>query len=114
MRPASVTTPTESIAEMASTRPLPQTPTALPSPMTWTVTSPSFAATLSMAPGEPSMPQEISAPSKAGPAAVAQVTKPSALPRPISPLVPMSIYSQRPSAAGAPEATSPAVMSPPT
>ena len=54
------------------------------------------------------------APSKAGPQATAQQTKPSLPPSAISPLVPMSRYRNRPALSARPEASSPAVMSPPT
>ena len=60
------------------------------------------------------MPKVISAPSKAGPAAVAQTYHSSPSFRPISPLVPMSRYTTGPGSVSRPQAIMPIVMSPPT
>ena len=66
------------------------------------------------APSTPSIPQAMPAPSKAGPAATAQQVKPSMPPRAISPLVPMSRNRKWPARRARPEASRPAVISPPT
>ena len=59
------------------------------------------------------MPHEMPPPSKAGPVATAQHKKPSPQRSAISPLVPTSTKSERPSSSR-PQESSPAVMSPPT
>ncbi len=69
---------------------------------------------LSMAPLLARIPQLTEPPSKAGPAEAEQATRNSLLPSTTSPLVPMSSSSASSSLRCMPEASTPAVMSPPT
>ena len=68
----------------------------------------------SMAPSVARMPQEMSPPSKAGPAEHAQLIRNSLLPNTSSPLVPRSMNSASSSLFQSMDANAPAVMSPPT
>ena len=69
---------------------------------------------LSMAPSVARMPQEMSPPSKAGPAEQAQLIRNSLLPNTSSPLVPRSMNRAISSLFHSIDANAPAVMSPPT
>ena len=108
-----VTTPASSSPAARSTKALPQRPTGSTSPMTLHRTSPS-TMTFSIAPAAARMPQEIRAPSNAGPAAVdaAQILPSRA--STISPFVPMSTIMTGPSRSARSVASSPATVSPPT
>ena len=67
-----------------------------------------------MAPSAARIPHRMAAPSKAGPAGAAVASSQSRLPSTISQLVPMSMNSRVLASRFMPEASSPAVMSPPT
>ena len=67
-----------------------------------------------MAPAEARMPNLRPAPSKAGPAGVAQAQQPCLEPRQSSALVPMSTMRERESARWVPQRSRSAVMSGPT
>ena len=112
-RPPSSIPPSRRSTATRSISPEPHRPVAAPPPMTFISNLPLYRTRLT-APSLPGMPQAMPAPSKAGPAATAQQTKPSRPPRAISPLVPMSRNRNCPALSASPEASSPAVMSPPT
>ena len=96
----------------ASISPEPHSPTGLSFPITeYLILRPS-SHTLSTAPLAAGMPSSICAPSKAGPAAVAQHTYLSPIPSAISPFVPISRYSV--SSLQFTVSIIPAVISPPT
>ena len=79
---------------MPDTSPVPQMPRGWPPPTTVQRGAPSAPkATAVTAPSRARMPHEISAPSKAGPAAVEVVTRSPSRARTISPFVPMSMDS---------------------
>ena len=67
-----------------------------------------------MAPSAARMPHRIAAPSKAGPAGAAVASSQSRLPSTISQFVPMSMNSRVLVSRSMPDASRPAVMSPPT
>ena len=103
---------------MTSIMPEPQMPTGFcPSgptmPSVGSMVSRSIL-TDSTAPSVARMPQEMSPPSKAGPAEQAQDIMKSRLPKTSSPLVPRSMNRLSASLSQMPEASVPAVMSPPT
>ena len=83
--------------------------------MTCSVAAPSgVIVTTSIAPSAARIPHRIAAPSNAGPAGAAVASSQSRLPSTISQLVPMSMNSRVRESRSMPEASSPAVMSPPT
>lgn len=97
------TAPTRRSSASVSISPLPQMPRGAPPPSTLGRGPPGPQAMPQTAPGAPAMPILISAPSKAGPAAVAQQSSvPSGPASAISPLVPMSSSSRQPGAASGP------------
>ena len=103
---------------MTSMMPEPQMPTGF-CPASPTMLSVGSMVSLSMttastAPSVASMPQEMSPPSKAGPAEQAQDIMKSRLPKTSSPFVPRSMNSENSSLSQIRLVSAPAVISPPT
>ena len=101
-------------AAMASMRPEPHTPTAGAPSMVWAWSQPLTSVTRSIAPGMLPQPQEMPAPSNAGPAAVEVTYSVPSFHSAISPLVPMSHSSAVSSRSQMPLASTAQVMSAPT
>ena len=114
--PFSLMTPVRNSSATASIRPEPQIPLARCCPIVTIIGSSvsGLMRTVSIAPITARIPCLTEPPSKAGPAEQAHESSHSALPSAISPLVPMSMKSVSLSLRKTPEASSPAVMSPPT
>ncbi len=117
-RPLALMMPQRNSSEIRSMIPLPQMPTHF-CPSSPIIDRAGSMVALSMvtastAPSVARIPQEMSPPSKAGPAEQAQDMRKSRLPKTISPLVPRSINRLISSLSQIPEARVPAVISPPT
>ena len=96
--------------------PLPQRPAGAAPPTTVMVGSMVSLSMVqaSMAPSVARIPQEMSPPSKAGPAEQAQLIKNSLLPKTSSPLVPRSMNRLMAGSFQIMDTSAPAVISPPT
>ena len=113
-RPDRSSSPTPIRLATASTRPEPHSPAGSASPMTRSSRPPGVIETTSIAPSAARIPHRIAAPSNAGPAGAAVASSQSRLPSTISQFVPMSTNSRVRESRSIPDASSPAVMSPPT
>src|SRR5215467_13813608 len=113
-RPDGSSRPSLTSPVTASTSPEPHSPAGSASPMTVSSQVSGVIVTTSMAPSAARIPQRIAAPSKAGPAGAAVASSQSRLPSTISQLVPMSMNNRVRASLSMPEASRPAVMSPPT
>jgi hypothetical protein len=120
-RPVSSTAPVSSNTASASIKPEPHSPLCALSPLpngdSLPITDNSIPLshfTWSIAPLTAAIPMVIPAPSKAGPAAVAQQKYIPSYFITISPFVPISRYMAGPDEPSSPAASIPAVISPPT